>query len=208
MCELRADWWSPGGGAESPEGNGPYGSPPGPYFSMKKSRQKSLGECPEPPDASVHPARKAKGRLPGAGLDDAYKVPQAHFYVGTADRVPLPRCGEGGRGCGAERRLWRMQRGGAPAAVEKNEQASSAKFFSGTARRWGQMRLRLLLERICAQYGFGFFVQEKSKFVSSTASDRKGVVKGESVPLDRVLPTFARTKVGPRRVGVQAVTPR
>ena len=99
-----------------------------------------------------------------------------------------------------------MQRGGAPAAVEKIEQASSAKIFSGTARRWGQMRLRLLLERICAQYGFGFFVQEKSKFVSSTASDRKGVVKGESVPLDRVLPTFARTKVGPRRVGVQMNT--
>ena len=161
MCELRADWWSPGGGAESPEGDnlyacpagaglvvafgvaespegdGPYGSPPGPYFSMKKSRQKSLGECPETPDASVHPARKAKGRLPGAGLDDAYKVPQAHFYVGTADRVPLPRCGEGGRGCGAERRQWRMQRGGAPAAVEKIEQASSAKIFSGTARRQG-----------------------------------------------------------------------
>ena len=68
------------------------------------------------------------------------------------------------------------------------------------------MRLRLLLERICAQYGFGFFVQEKSKFVSSTASDRKGVVKGESVPLDRVLPTFARTKVGPHRVGVQMNT--
>ena len=68
------------------------------------------------------------------------------------------------------------------------------------------MRLRLLLERICAQYGFGFFVQEKSKFVSSTASDRKGVAKGESVPLDRVLPTFARTKVGPRRAGVQMNT--
>ena len=76
----------------------------------------------------------------------------------------------------------------------------------GGGRGKGQMRLRLLLERICAQYGFGFFVQEKSKFVSSTASDRKGVVKGESVPLDRVLPTFARTKVGPRRVGVQMNT--
>ena len=31
----------------------------------------------------------------------------------------------------------RMQRGGAPAAVEKIEQASSAKIFSGTARRQG-----------------------------------------------------------------------
>ena len=41
---------------------------------MKKSNQKSLGEDPETPYASVHPARKAKGRLPGAGLDDAYKV--------------------------------------------------------------------------------------------------------------------------------------
>ena len=30
----------------------------GPYFSMKKSRQKSLGEDPETPNASVHPARK------------------------------------------------------------------------------------------------------------------------------------------------------
>ena len=71
----------------------------------------------------------------------------------------------------------------------------------------GQMRLRLLLERICAQYGFGFFVQEKSKFVSSTASDRKGVVKGESVPLDRVWPTFVRAKVGKTRLGLCPKTP-
>ena len=63
------------GGAESPEGDSLYGSPPGGgYFSMKKSTQKSLGEDPETPYASVHPARKAKGRLPGAGLDNAYKV--------------------------------------------------------------------------------------------------------------------------------------
>ena len=113
--------------------------------------------------------------------------------------------GRGGWGCGAEHRQWRMQRGGASVAVEKIEQASSAKIFSGTARRWGQMRLRLPWERICAQYGFRFFIQEKSKFVSSTASDRKGLVKGESVPLDRVLPTFARTKVGPRRAGVLTI---
>ena len=45
--------------------------------------------------------------------------------------------GRGGWGCGAEHRQWRMQRGGAPAAVEKIEQASSAKIFSGTARRQG-----------------------------------------------------------------------
>ena len=64
------------------------------------------------------------------------------------------------------------------------------------------MRRRLPLERICAQYGFGFFAPEKSKFVSSTASDRKGFVKGESVPLDPLLPPFGGAKGGPRRAGV------
>ena len=38
--------WSPKGVAESPEGDGLYGSPPGPYFSMKKSRQKSFRAPP------------------------------------------------------------------------------------------------------------------------------------------------------------------
>ena len=135
--------------------------------------------------------RRRKSRCRAYGLNK-------QLFAQTAPPPPRGR----GRGCGAERRQWRMQRGGAPAAVEKIEQASSAKIFSGTARRWGQMRLRLPWERICAQYGFRFFAPEKSKFVSSTASDRKGFVKGESVPLDRVLPTFARTKVGPRREGV------
>ena len=97
-------------------------------------------------------------------------------------RRPLPRHGGGERGCEAERRLWRMQRGGAPAAVEKNEQASSAKFFSGTARRRGQMRPRLPLKRICAQYGFGFFAPEKSKSVPSTAKRQRGLSRGKFVP--------------------------
>ena len=70
------------------------------------------------------------------------------------------------------------------------------------------MRRRLPLERICAQYGFRFFAPEKSKFASSTASDRKGFVKGESVPLDPLLPPFGGAKGGPRRAGVPAVTLR
>ena len=114
-----------------------------------------------------------------------------------AQTAPPPPRGRG-RGCGAERRQWRMQRGGAPVAVEKIEQASSAKIFSGTARRMGQMRPRLPWERICAQYGRCF-----ASFVSSTASDRKGFVKGESVPLDRILVPFVRTKGTPRRRAVQ-----
>ena len=34
------------GGAESPEGDGWYAYPAGPYFSMKKSRQKSFRAPP------------------------------------------------------------------------------------------------------------------------------------------------------------------
>ena len=64
------------------------------------------------------------------------------------------------RGCGAERCLWQMQRGGAPAAVEKIEQASSAMIFSGTARRteWAQYLPRLLAYAELLEYlvdGFG-----------------------------------------------------
>ena len=113
------------------------------------------------------------------------------------DRRPLPRHGGGERGCEAERRQWRMQRGGAPAAVEKNEQASSAKFFSGTARRWGQMRLRLPLERICAQYGRCL---HRSYPAQPSA---KGDCKGESlVPLCPVLLPFAGAKGSPCRIGI------
>ena len=43
----------------------------------------------------------------------------------------------GGWGFGAERRRWRMKRGGESVAVEKIEQTNSAKIFSGTARRAG-----------------------------------------------------------------------
>jgi hypothetical protein len=107
---------------------------------------------------------------------------------------PLPRCGGGERGCGAERRQWRMQRGGAPVAVEKIEQASSAKIFSGTARRWGQMRLRLPLERICAQYGFRFFFPEKSKFVASTAKRQRGLQRGKPGSPLPCFASFCRSK--------------
>ena len=61
------------GVAESPEGDSLYGSSPRPYFSMKKSRQKSLGECPETPDALVHPVKLGppQGRKTLWGKEDA-----------------------------------------------------------------------------------------------------------------------------------------
>ena len=112
------------------------------------------------------------------------------LFVRTA---PPPQRGRG-RGCGAERRQWRMQRGGAPVAVEKIEQASSAKIFSGTARRWGQMRPWLPLERICAQYGFGFFAPEKSKFVASTAKRQRGLQRGKPGSPLPFFASFCRSK--------------
>ena len=107
--------------------------------------------------------------------------------------APPPQRGRG-RGCEAERRQWRMQRGGAPAAVEKIEQASSAMIFSGTARRWGQMRPRLPLERICAQYRFGFFSPEKSKSVASTAKRQRGLQRGKPGSPLPCFASFCRSK--------------
>ena len=81
------------GVAESPQGDSLYASPAGPYFSMKKSNQKSLGEDPETPYAS-EPSRPETLRIPGAGLDDADKEPQAHFNLVPANRlqeVTLPK---------------------------------------------------------------------------------------------------------------------
>ena len=61
------------GVAESPQGDSLHAYPAGGYFSVKKSTQKSLGEDPETPYASVRPDRKVYD-LPDLGLDDAYKV--------------------------------------------------------------------------------------------------------------------------------------
>ena len=172
-----------------------YAYPAGAYFCMRKSRQNALGAVPQDPltlklrldtdDAKASSVQRRRYAL---------KVPAARFYVEIVDRVPLPRIGGGGRGCGAERRQWRMQRGGAPVAVEKIEQASSAKFFSGTARRWGQMRPRLPLERICAQCGFRFFDREKSKSVASTAKRQRGLQRGKPGSPLPCFASFCRSK--------------
>ena len=68
---------------------------------MRKSRQNALGAVPQDPlaaklwldtnDAKASSVRRRRYAL---------KVPAAHFYVEIVDRVPLPRCGGGGRGRG------------------------------------------------------------------------------------------------------------
>ena len=100
-----------------------------------------------------------------------------------AQTAPPPLRGRG-RGCGAERRQWRMQRGGAPAAVEKIEQASSAKIFSGTARRWGQIRRGYLWSASVRSTDLFFpIIEGKTIFVSSTAKHQRGLSRGNSSPL-------------------------
>ena len=120
------------------------------------------------------------------------------------DRRPLPRHGGGERGCEAERRQWRMQRGGAPAAVEKNEQASSAKFFSGTPQGGGgkyavaTFGAHLCAVRICF---FRLFREKQHSYPAQLSV--KGVCKGESlVPLCPVLLPFAGAKGRPPRRAV------
>ena len=118
------------------------------------------------------------------------------------DRRPLPRHGGGERGCEAERRQWRMQRGGAPAAVEKNEQASSAKIFSGTARRRGQIRCGYLWSASVRSTDLDFSPQKNLNPYPAQLSV-KGVCKGESlVPLCPVLLPFAGAKGRPPRRAV------
>ena len=117
------------------------------------------------------------------------------------DRRPLPRHGGGVGGAESSAASGGCSEAEHPQRSKKSSKRAARRFFRAPQGGWGR----------CAR-GYLGSVSVRStddasaSFVSSTASDRKGFVKGESVPLDRVLPTFARTKVGPRRVGVQMNT--
>ena len=56
------------------------------------------------------------------------------------------------------------------------------------------MRLRLPLERICAQYGFRFFDREKSKSVASTAKRQRGLQRGKPGSPLPCFASFCRSK--------------
>ena len=75
----------------------------------------------------------------------------------------------GGWGFGAERRRWRMKRGGESVAVEKIERTNSAKIFSGTARRAG---LR--------------FAEEASPPQAESEGDYGGAGKKKKLPSTRI----------------------
>ena len=120
MTPKGNNFISPNGGADSPQGNGRYGSPPGRSFCAYKRNQNTLGAAPQDPltlklrldtnDAKASSVRRRRYAL---------KVPAAHFMWGNCkpiagshdakpmgwissclDRRPLPRCGGGERGGG------------------------------------------------------------------------------------------------------------
>ena len=113
-------------------------------------------------------------------------------------RAPFPPSGKGVGGFGAERRRWRMKRGGESVAVEKSSKRIVRRFFRAPQGGKGKCCRRLLWERFCAQYGLIFGLP--SKINPYPAQPATGVL-GQSPK--RILPTFVRTKVGPRRAGVQ-----
>ena len=77
--------WSPSGGAESPQGDSLYGSPPGRSFCAYKRNQNTLGAVPQDPltlklrlDTNDALASFVSSRR------YALKVPAAHFILDTA----------------------------------------------------------------------------------------------------------------------------
>ena len=70
----------------------------------------------------------------------------------------------------------------------KNRASEQREDFFGHRKAEGANTPWLPLERICAQYGFGFFAPEKSKFVASTAKRQRGLQRGK---LGSPLPCFA-----------------
>ena len=85
LFSYGASLQSPGGGAESPEGDGLYACPAGAYFCSCKSRQNTLGAAPQDPltlklrldtnDAKASSVRRRRY---------APKVPAAHFILAPA----------------------------------------------------------------------------------------------------------------------------
>ena len=82
--------WSPSGGAESPQGDSLYGSPPGRSFCAYKRNQNTLGVVPQDPlaaklrlDTNWTFQQMLKSRFVRRRRY-ALKVPAAHFILDPA----------------------------------------------------------------------------------------------------------------------------
>ena len=83
---------------------------------------------------------------------------------------------------------------GSTRSGRKNRASEQRKDFFGHRKAVGADAPRLPLERICAQYGFGFFAPEKSKFVASTAKRQERLSRGKPGPPLPCFASFCRSK--------------
>ena len=76
-----------------------------------------------------------------------------------------------------------MQRGGASVAVEKIEQASSAKIFSGTARRWGRCACGYLGSVSVRSTDLDFSFKKNLNSYPALQATERGSSRGKLSPL-------------------------
>ena len=76
----------------------------------------------------------------------------------------------------------------------KNRASEQREDFFGHRKAVGADTPWLPLELICAQYGFGFFSPEKSKFVASTAKRQRGLQRGKPGSPLPCFASFCRSK--------------
>ena len=194
--------WSPSAGRRFCRVQSRYAYPAGAYFCMRKSRQNALGAVPQDPltlklrldtnDAKASSVQRRRYAL---------QVPAAHFMLGNCKpiaeshaaetvgktssylpRRPLPRCGGGVGGAEPSAASGGCSEAEHPQRSKKLSKRAARRFFRAPQGGRGGCCRRLPLERICAQYGFGFFSPEKSKFVASTAKRQRGLSRGKLGP--------------------------
>ena len=76
----------------------------------------------------------------------------------------------------------------------KNRASEQREDFFGHRKAVGADAPWIPLERICAQYGFGFFAPEKSKFVASAAKRQEGLSRGKPGSPLPCFASFCRSK--------------
>ena len=126
---------------ESPHSDQKEKSAPGAGFLRGKRGGRAAGPVADAARRSTRRGRKNRaGEQREVFFGNRKPGEQSKRVTGrTSTKLNISGCSAVGSactlGCEAERRRWWMQRGGARAAVEKIEQANSARFFSGTASR-------------------------------------------------------------------------
>ena len=98
---VRESLWSPNGVAKIMQGAKPVRLAAEAFLLFVQKEPKYAWGCaPRPPNAKLRLDTNDAKASSVRRRRYAPKVPAAHFYVEIVDRVPLPRCGEGGRGKG------------------------------------------------------------------------------------------------------------